>query len=69
MTFLQNTTIASVQSLRSFEIVTTESVQPVVIDNASPYNDETVAKILAAKRGQNADAPTDPDKFLDWLTA
>jgi hypothetical protein len=36
-------------------------------DNASPYVESTVNKILAAKNGKNARAPKDADGFLDWL--
>ena len=37
------------------------------VDNASPYVESTVKKILAAKSGKIAQAPKDADGFLDWL--
>jgi D-arabinose 5-phosphate isomerase GutQ len=36
-------------------------------DNASPYVQSTVNKIIAAKKGKDAHAPKDADEFLDWL--
>ncbi|HWX32132.1 MAG TPA: hypothetical protein VNZ53_32465 [Steroidobacteraceae bacterium] len=39
----------------------------LAVDNATPYSEETVLKILAARDGKNASAPADKDKFLDWL--
>ena len=37
------------------------------VDTASPYDPQTVGKILAAKRGADARAPKGEQAFIDWL--
>jgi hypothetical protein len=41
----------------------------VTLDSHNPYDSETVSKILKAARAPKARAPTDKDKFLEWLVA
>jgi hypothetical protein len=43
-------------------------VVPVLtVDSGMTYNEETLKKILTARRGRSANAPADKDKFLVWL--